>query len=102
MAVDLDQAPKLIAGLRDAIEKLQFAYRESEVLRSAQPPGKDPYSGGATEAIRTSAGTEMGGYGWANVEARKALTTTIENIEKSMASYGHTDTAAHDSLKPKE
>jgi hypothetical protein len=102
MEVDLDEAPKLIAGLKTAIEKLQTAYEESTILRTAQPPGKDPYSGGAAQAIQMSASDDMGGYGWANKEAQKALLKTIENIEKSVASYGQTDSDAHDAMKPKE
>lgn len=101
MQVDLDEAPKLIAGLKAAIEKLQTAYEESESLRLSQPPGKDPYSDNATQIIKTSAGDEPGGYGWANAEARKALAKTIENIEKSIAEYSQTDSAAGDSMKTK-
>jgi hypothetical protein len=101
MQVDLDEAPKLIAGLKAAIDKLQTAYEESETLRISRAPGKDPYSDNATQAIKTSAGDEPGGYGWANAEARKALAKTIENIEKSIADYSQTDSAAGDSLKTK-
>lgn len=101
MQVDLDEAPKLIAGLKAAIEKLQTAYEESETLRLSKAPGKDPYSDNATQTIKTSAGDEPGGYGWANAEARKALAKTIENIEKSIADYSQTDSAAGDSMKTK-
>jgi hypothetical protein len=102
MQVDLDEAPKLIAGLKSAIEKLQEAYRESEALRVTPPPGKDPYSSNATDAIKQSSGNDAGGYGWANLEAQKALQKTIENIEKSIADYSETDSSARDSLKTKE
>jgi hypothetical protein len=101
MQVDLDEAPKLIAGLEAAIEKLQKAYEESETLRLSQPPGQDPYSDNANEAIKKSAGDQPGGYGWANSEARKALAKTIENIKKSIAEYSQTDSAAGDSMKTK-
>ncbi|PRY42697.1 hypothetical protein [Umezawaea tangerina] len=102
MQVDLDEAPKLIQGLKDAIEKLQEAYEGSDKLRNITSPGKDPYSGIATAAIKDSAGDQNGGYGWANKEAQKALQKTIENIEKSVANYSETDTAAHDSMTTKE
>ena len=102
MQVDLDEAPKLIAGLKSAIEKLQEAYRESEALRATPSPGKDPYSDNATEAIRKSSGNDAGGYGWANLEAQKALLKTIENIEKSVASYSETDSSAGETLKTKD
>jgi hypothetical protein len=102
MEVDLEQAPKLIAGLEDAIVKLQDAYRASDSIRNAQSPGQDPYSGGATTVIRTSAGDNPGGYGWANIKAREALKKTIENIKKSIEEYSKTDSAAHDAMKPKE
>ncbi|MCS7482566.1 hypothetical protein ACFFQW_42700 [Umezawaea endophytica] len=100
MQVDLDEAPKLIAGLEAAIEKLTDAYQESYTIASAKSPGQDPYSGVATEAIRQSAGGEQGGYGWANKKAREALTETIANIKTSMQNYSQTDGAAHDSFKP--
>lgn len=102
MQVDLEEAPKLIAGLEAAIEKLQDAYQESYTIASAKSPGQDPYSDAAAQSIRDSAGGTEGGYGWANKKAREALAKTIENIKTSMASYGQTDGAAHDSLKPKE
>jgi len=102
MQVDLAEAPKLIQGLKDAIEKLQEAYRESEALRVTPSPGKDPYSGGATDVIKKSSGNEAGGYGWANLEAQKALQKTIENIEKSISDYSETDSLARDSLTTKD
>jgi hypothetical protein len=74
----------------------------SNSLRNAQSPGQDPYSGGATATIRTSAGNDPGGYGWANLKAVEALTKTIENIKKSIAEYSQTDGAARDAMKPKE
>jgi hypothetical protein len=101
MQVDIDEAPKLIEGLKAAIEKLQDAYNEATGLATAKPPGKDPYSDSATSAIRSSAGGDVGGYAWANKEARKALKKTIENIEKSVAGYSRTDTDAKDTFTAK-
>jgi hypothetical protein len=97
--VDIDQAPKLVESLTQAVEKLDDAYQKSAVLRTVQTPGKDPYSGFTTLAIRQSAGDDEGGYGWANREARKALVKTIENLKKSIEEYGRTDQAARDALK---
>lgn len=98
-SVDIDQAPKLIESLTLAVEKLDEAYQKSAVLRAVQSPGKDPYSGFTTLAIRQSAGDEEGGYGWANAEAKKALVKTIENIKIAIEAYGRTDEAASDALK---
>jgi len=98
MQVDLDEAPKLIAGLEAAIEKLRDAYTESRQLADITPPGKDPYSDNATSAIKASSGDDAGGYGWANKEARKALAKTIENIKKAMETYSQSDEAGRDGL----
>jgi len=102
MQVDLAEAPKLIAGLEAAIEKLVEAYQTSDDLRVVPSPGKDPYSDSATTVIRQSAGNDPGGYGWANLKAREALKKTIENIKKSIADYSQTDGSAGDSLTPKD
>ncbi len=102
MQVDIDQAPQLIAGLEAAIEKLQDASRHSDALAATPAPGQDPYSENATDAIRKSAGGTEGGYAWANKKAREALQKTIDNIKQSMQDYSQTDSAARDSLKPKE
>ncbi|WNV89919.1 hypothetical protein [Umezawaea sp. Da 62-37] len=98
MQVDLDEAPKLIQGLKDAVDKLQEAYDAAVGINSVGAPGKDPYSGNVTTTMKTVAGGDPGGYGWANEAARQALLKTIENIEKSIASYQETDGAARDSL----
>lgn len=98
--VDIDEAPKIIAGLEQAIEKLMVSYTDAEQLANLQTPGKDPYSGFAVLAIRQSAGDEEGGYRWANKEAREALLKTIDNIKRAIDSYNQTDQAARDGLKP--
>ena len=102
MQVDLDEAPKLIEGLKVAIDQLQLAYDESTQLSAVGPPGKDPYSGNVDEVMTSVAGGDPGGYGWANEAARQALLKTIENIEKSMASYQSHDDAASDTMTTKE
>lgn len=99
-SVDIDEAPKVIAGLEQAIENLQGLYYEAGQLSQLQTPGKDPYSGFAVLTIRQSAGDEEGGYRWANKEARDALTKTIENIKRAIDTYNQTDQAARDGLKP--
>ena len=102
MQVDLDEAPKLIEGLKVAIDQLQTAYDEAQQITAVKPPGKDPYSGNVNMAMGTVAGGDPGGYCWANEAARTALLKTIENIEKSMASYSDHDAAASDSMTTKE
>lgn len=92
--VDLDEAPKLIEALSEAVKQLTAAYNDSALLRTITPPGKDPYSVQAASIIQESASDSPGGYGWANKEARAALTKTIANIEKSMADYQQTDASA--------
>lgn len=102
MQINLDEAPKLIEGLKAAIEQLQDAYNAANQVNSMGSPGKDPYSQNMTLAMNTAAGGDPGGYSWANEAARKALMKTIENIEKSIASYKETDGTARDSLTTKE
>ena len=102
MQVDLAEAPKLIQGLKDAIEKLQDAYNEAAQIGQLGAPGKDPYSANVGSVIAASAGGDPGGYSWANKEARKALLKTIENIEASVAKYQETDGAGQDSMTTKE
>jgi hypothetical protein len=102
MQVDLDEAPKLIQGLKDAIDKLQEAYDEAGLLSSVKAPGKDPYSGNVMTAMGTVAGGDPGGYSWANEAARAALLKTIENIEKSIADYKENDDTARASFTTKE
>ncbi|GAA3864436.1 hypothetical protein GCM10022243_33500 [Saccharothrix violaceirubra] len=98
-SVDPAQARKLIDGLRAALDKLISLYDESGRLESTQPPGKDIYSGFAALAIRRAAGTEVGGYAWANMQAREALTKTIANIEAALAQYEATDGVAEQGMK---
>lgn len=98
--VDIDEAPKIIAGLEQSIEKLRKLHDEAGQLASLQTPGKDPYSGIAVLAIRQSAGDDEGGYRWANKEAQEALQKTIDNIKRAVETYHQTDQAAGAVLKP--
>ncbi|MBB5808127.1 hypothetical protein F4560_007895 [Saccharothrix ecbatanensis] len=98
-SVDPQQAQKLIDGLIEARDKLQGLMDAAERLVGVQSPGKDPYSGSATLAIRRSAGEDVGGYKWANKEAYKALTNTILNIQASLENYKNQDQATADAFK---
>jgi hypothetical protein len=97
--VDPAQAQKLIDGLTEARDKLQILEDDAAQLVSVQSPGKDPYSGFATLAIRQAAGAEEGGYLWANKKAYEALTNTILNIQASLESYKNQDQATADAFK---
>ncbi|GAA1357568.1 hypothetical protein [Saccharothrix algeriensis] len=101
-SVDPAEAQRLIDGLKQALEKLVNTKLVSDEIAASNSPGKDVYSGMATLTIRKTASDEPGGYGWANLEARKALENTIENIQKALDEYQGTDSAAADALKPKE
>ncbi|MEU4444008.1 hypothetical protein AB0K14_11245 [Actinosynnema sp. NPDC050801] len=98
-SVDPEQAQKLIDGLIEARDKLQALEKKADRLVGVQSPGKDPYSGFATLAIRRSAGGDPGGYIWANKEAYKALTNTILNIQAALANYKSQDQATADAFK---
>lgn len=98
-SVDPDQAQKMIDGLKQAVAKLQLLRKKGDELAQSGAPGPDPYSGWATLAMRDAAGTQAGGYVWANDEAVKALEQTIKNIEKALAKYRGTDDAAQTALK---
>ncbi|MGW4215067.1 hypothetical protein ACWEIJ_44330 [Lentzea sp. NPDC004789] len=98
-SVDPDQAQKMIDGLRASIDKLQELRRNADLLTQAGAPGPDPYSGLATLSMRKVAGTDAGGYSWANDKAVAALEKTIENIEKALAEYRGTDEAAKTAVK---
>jgi hypothetical protein len=98
-SVDPDQAQKMIVGLKQAIEKLRDLRIKGDELTQSGAPGPDPYSGWATLQMREKAGTEAGGYMWANDEAVKALEQTVKNIEKALAEYRGTDEAAQTALK---
>lgn len=98
-SVDPDQAQKMIDGLQKAIDELAVLHEDSKQLAMLGAPGPDPYSGWATLAMRQAAGEQDGGYGWANVAARKALKETIDNIKKALADYRGTDEAAQDAMK---
>ncbi len=96
--VDPDQAQKLIDGLNDAIKELNDLRSKSDALGVTQPPGKDPYSGYATVAIRNAAGQSPGGYGWANQEAIKALKTTRDNVQAALNTYRGLDSSGRNTL----
>ncbi|GAA3876008.1 hypothetical protein GCM10022243_46140 [Saccharothrix violaceirubra] len=98
-SVDPAQARKLIDGLYAALDKLTKLAQEADRLRQTESPGKDLYSGFATLAIRKAAGTDPGGYAWANDQARKALKKTIENIEAALRQYEATERVAEHGLK---
>ncbi|MEV6713719.1 hypothetical protein AB0M48_16965 [Lentzea sp. NPDC051208] len=98
-SVDPDQAQKMIDGLKEALQKLLDLRKDAAKLQSAGAPGPDPYSGLATFAMRKTAGSEPGGYLWANEQAQKALEQTIKNIEKALAEYRATDEAAKTAMK---
>lgn len=100
--VEPDEAQRLIDGLKQALEKLIRIRDLSDEIMASGSPGKDVYSGFATMAIRRTAGTDPGGYGWANLKAQEALENTIENIQKALDEYKGTDSAAADALKPKD
>jgi hypothetical protein len=98
-SVDPDQAQKMIDGLKLAIENLLSLREKGAAITNAGAPGPDPYSGFATLAMRKTAGSEPGGYLWANEQAQKALEQTIANIEKALAEYKATDEAATSAMK---
>lgn len=97
--VDRAQAQKLIDGLVEARDKLQQLNRDAFTLQSIGSPGKDVYSGMATLAIQRAAGTEEGGYAWANKMAYDALNNTIMNIQASLDGYKNQDEATADAFK---
>lgn len=98
-SVDPAQAQKLIDGLIDARDRLQELYNDSQQLTMISSPGKDPYSGFATLAIRRSGGTDEGGYGWANMKAYEALDNTIMNIQAALETYQTQEQATTDAFK---
>ncbi|KOX12934.1 hypothetical protein ADK67_46240 [Saccharothrix sp. NRRL B-16348] len=98
-SVDPEQAQKLIDGLVEARDKLQQLNRDAFALQSIGSPGKDVYSGMAALAIQRAAGTDEGGYGWANKMAYEALNNTINNIQTSLDSYKAQDEATADAFK---
>jgi hypothetical protein len=98
-SVDPDQAQKMIDGLNEALQQLLKLRKVGERLQLAGAPGPDPYSGYATLAMRKTAGSEPGGYLWANEQAQKALEQTIKNIEKALAEYRATEEAAQTAMK---
>ncbi|GAB2972937.1 hypothetical protein [Saccharothrix stipae] len=97
--VDPAQAQKLIDGLADARDRLQELNNDAYQLQSIGSPGKDFYSGMATIAIQTAAGTDVGGYAWANQKAYDALNNTIQNIQASLEAYKNQDDATADAFK---
>jgi hypothetical protein len=101
-SVDPDQAQKLIDDLKLALEQLIEAKKPADRIASVPSPAEDTYSVQATTAIRTMAGQDPGGYGWANLKAREALENTIENIQKALDEYKSTDSGAGEALKPKD
>ncbi|MBB4964505.1 hypothetical protein [Saccharothrix violaceirubra] len=98
-SVDPAQARKLIEGLEAAKDKLTELALAGEQLIQAESPRKDLYSAFATLAIRKAAGTEPGGYMWANTQARDALEKTIKNIEAALLQYETTENSAEHGLK---
>ncbi|NUT98589.1 MAG: hypothetical protein HOY78_41925 [Saccharothrix sp.] len=100
--VDPHEAQNLIKGLDAAVKELEKAKRASDDITMSESPGKDAYSGFATLKIRETAGTQEGGYGWANEEARKALKKTIQNIKDALAAYQDTELVAENALKPRD
>ncbi len=97
-SIDPDQAQKMITGLETAVEQLKDLRFEAETLAKMGAPGPDPYSGYATLAMRKAAGTEEGGYGWANQKAIDALEKTIASIKTNLATYRQTDDAAKNAM----
>jgi hypothetical protein len=98
-SVDPEQAQKLIDGLADARDRLQELYDQSQELQWIASPGKDFYSGMATQAIHQSAGTEAGGYGYASRLAYETLNNTIQNIQAALETYKGQDQATADAFK---
>lgn len=98
-SVDPEQAQKLIDGLAEARDRLQVLNDDAYMLQSIGSPGKDVYSGMATIAIQRAAGSEAGGYGWANKMAYDALNNTIQNIQASLDAYKNQDQATADAFK---
>lgn len=90
-SVDPQQAQKLIDGLTEARNQLQDLNMTAQQLMYLPSGAKDPYSAKVVEVIQRTAGNGVGGYGWANTMAAKALTATINKIEKSLDDYRNRD-----------
>jgi hypothetical protein len=98
-SVDPEQAQKLIDGLANARDRLQELNDNAALLQAIGSPGKDVYSGMAALTIQRTAGTDVGGYAWANKKAFDALNNTIQNIQASLNAYKNQDEATADAFK---
>ncbi|WP_440902860.1 hypothetical protein, partial [Actinosynnema sp.] len=97
-SIDVDQAPKLVEALTEAVEKLDRAYWGANAVAQVESPGKDLYSAISMVAMRSSANEEVGGYQWANKLAQKALLKNIENIKKAIEQYKNVESEASGAL----
>ncbi|MCO1582623.1 hypothetical protein M8C13_43455 [Crossiella sp. SN42] len=85
--VDKAHAQKAIDGLNDAIHELDKIRQESERLKLAAGPGRDPYSSVAAEKINERALTGEGCHATANKQYREALEGMVANLTAIMKGY---------------
>ncbi|MEU5690352.1 hypothetical protein [Actinosynnema sp. NPDC020468] len=98
-SVDPDQAQKLIDGLKEALEQVIDFRRNTLVLGQMGSPGNDGYSQTAVESMKTSAGTEEGGYSYAIAKAQDVIESTITQVQDALDQYKNTESAVGDAFK---
>lgn len=92
LTIDPDRAEVFINLMEQARNKLREVERMGRRLVEVEPPGDDPFSPSAVEAIKRTAGEEPGGHLYANRRAQQVFQAIVDNARASLAAYREQET----------
>lgn len=87
LTIDPDRVEVFVRYMEQARNKLADIEEQGRRLLDVEPPGDDPFSPQAVEAIKRTAGEEPGGHLYANRRAQRVFQAVIDNTKASLAAY---------------
>jgi hypothetical protein len=99
LTIDPDRVEVFLAYMEQALAKIKDAEHKGSRLMYADPPGDDPFSPSAVQAIRRTAGEEPGGHLYANLRAQQTFRAIIDNTRASLAAYREHEARGADTFR---
>jgi hypothetical protein len=99
LTIDPDRVELFINYMEQALAKLKEAEVLGQQLMDVDPPGDDPFSPTAVEAIKRTAGKGPGGHLYANRRAQDAFQAIIDNTRASLAAYREQEARAAETFR---
>ncbi|MCP2262116.1 hypothetical protein LX15_005848 [Streptoalloteichus tenebrarius] len=91
-SIRTEDAPRLKAKFKEAIEEMNKALEMAYLLRHTRPPGEDPASGQAVQKLAEKITSDEGSLTMAIDSTIQALQSVIDQIDQALGQYQENDT----------